>query len=336
MTKINYIQFLLKKGKIRMYTLKELLDNDYNPTKYIIKDFMLPGAYILAGAPKCGKSILSVQIATAVANGSDFFNRPTNKGVVIYYAFEDRKESFIKKCSNSMDLSSSVENIIFNNERKSMDAIFKDVEALKKQNNDLRLVIVDTLQLSKNLGDDRLSYGHDYDIIKRANDFAFDNQLCLLFVHHTRKEKADDPFDAISGTRGLTGACEGMFVLERKDKFNQVGKLYIQGRSQRDNVITLFFNSSKTIWEYRDEVATDDGFKLDPILEKVVNLVGDNEWRGSATELASLINYEKGAISLSRYLAANAETMYYNANIKFQRVRVDSTQRLIILTKIQE
>lgn len=319
-----------------MKNLNDLIKVDYEPSKYVIKDFLLTGAYILAGKPKCGKSILSVQIATAVATGNDFFGKPVNKGKVIYYGFEDRENSFLKKCSSSMDLSCDLQNILFTNERKAFSEIFKEVEDLKNEHEDLRLVIIDTMLLAIGDEDYRITYSHDYNLTKPLNDFAFKNQICLLLVHHTRKERTDDPFEEISGSHGMTGGCEGAFVLERKDKFNQVGKLYIQGRSQRDNVITLFFNSSKTIWEYRDEVATDDGFKLDPILEKVVNLVGDNEWRGSATELASLIDYEKGAISLSRYLAANSEKLYYSENIKFQRVRVDSTQRLIILTKIQE
>ena len=72
-----------------MFILKDLVEADYKKTDYIVKDLLEPGAYLLSGAPKCGKTILATQIAVAVASGETIFNRKVNKGIVVYCGFED-------------------------------------------------------------------------------------------------------------------------------------------------------------------------------------------------------------------------------------------------------
>lgn len=57
------------------------------------------------------------------------------------------------------------------------------------------------------------SYANDYQIITRLKTFADAYGICLMVVHHTRKQKADDAFDMISGTNGLMGAADGAFLL---------------------------------------------------------------------------------------------------------------------------
>ncbi len=51
--------------------------------------------------------------------------------------------------------------------------------------------------------------------------------LCILVVHHTRKAEADDAFDTISGTFGLTGVADTLLVF---GKHGEGAKLEAQGR----------------------------------------------------------------------------------------------------------
>ena len=48
-----------------------------------------PGLYILAGAPKIGKSWLAMQLSVNVAFGEQFLKRETETGQVVYFALED-------------------------------------------------------------------------------------------------------------------------------------------------------------------------------------------------------------------------------------------------------
>ena len=65
---------------------------------------------------------------------------------------------------------------------------------------DTRLIIIDTLQKVREIGSEKYSYAGDYEIVGRLKQFADRHDICLLLVHHTRKQQADDKFDMISGT----------------------------------------------------------------------------------------------------------------------------------------
>ena len=43
--------------------------------------------------------------------------------------------------------------------------------------------------------------------------FADSYGICMLLVHHTRKQSAEDRFNMISGTNGLLGAADSAFLL---------------------------------------------------------------------------------------------------------------------------
>ena len=54
-------------------TLDELMDNVFEVKSAVIENLLYTGAYILAGAPKIGKSFLVAQIAHHVSTGQDLW-----------------------------------------------------------------------------------------------------------------------------------------------------------------------------------------------------------------------------------------------------------------------
>ena len=54
-------------------TLDELMDNVFDGKSAVIENLLYTGAYILAGAPKIGKSFLVAQIAHHVSTGQDLW-----------------------------------------------------------------------------------------------------------------------------------------------------------------------------------------------------------------------------------------------------------------------
>ena len=54
---------------------------------------------------------------------------------------------------------------------------------------------------------DSYSYSSDYEVIGKLKQFADRHGVCVLIVHHTRKQPAGDSFEMISGTTGLLGLC---------------------------------------------------------------------------------------------------------------------------------
>lgn len=70
-------------------TLDELMDNVFQGKSAVIENLLYTGAYILAGAPKIGKSFLVAQIAHHVSTGQDLWGYKVHQGTVLYLALED-------------------------------------------------------------------------------------------------------------------------------------------------------------------------------------------------------------------------------------------------------
>ena len=70
-------------------TLDELMDNVFQGKSAVIENLLYTGAYILAGAPKIGKSFLVAQIAHHVSTGQDLWGYKAHQGTVLYLALEN-------------------------------------------------------------------------------------------------------------------------------------------------------------------------------------------------------------------------------------------------------
>ena len=95
---------------------------------------------------------------------------------------------------------------------------------------DLKLVVIDTLQWFRPPGSagDRNIYAKDYDQMMKIEKTADKFKISILVIHHLRKTGADDIFDRLSGSFGLTGVADGILVLNRK------GKQYVLHTRGRD------------------------------------------------------------------------------------------------------
>ena len=80
-----------------------------------------------------------------------------------------------------------------------------------------RLVIIDTLAMVRSPARrDQSTYDADYAAVKELRDLAAEHGIAIIIVHHLRKADADDPFDTISGTLGLTGCPDAIMIIWRE------------------------------------------------------------------------------------------------------------------------
>ena len=70
-------------------SMTELYQTAYQSRPPIIDGLLYAGAYILAGAPKIGKSFLVAQIAYHVSTGKALWDYEVHPGTVLYLALED-------------------------------------------------------------------------------------------------------------------------------------------------------------------------------------------------------------------------------------------------------
>lgn len=94
----------------------------------------------------------------------------------------------------------------------------EQLENFIKEHPDTKLVIIDTMQKIKEAGGEAYSYASDYEIIGRLKRFADRHSICIVTVHHTRKQPAGDSFETISGTTGLLGCADGALLMQKKKR----------------------------------------------------------------------------------------------------------------------
>lgn len=68
----------------------ELMEQVFTGSPAIIDNLLYQGTYLLAGAPKIGKSFLVAQIAYHVSSGKPLWGRQVYPGAVLYLALEDQ------------------------------------------------------------------------------------------------------------------------------------------------------------------------------------------------------------------------------------------------------
>ena len=209
----------------------------------------------------------------------------------------------------------------------------EQLEKFIREHPDTRLIIIDTLQKIREVSTDAYSYANDYDIIGRMKQFAGKNGVCVLLVHHTRKQQAGDKFEMISGTTGLLGCADGAFLLQKEKRTDLSATLEIVGRDQPDQKLHLTRDAEKLIWQL-DHAETELWKKLpDPLLDKIAAVITEDNpaWSGSATELVALLQEDIQPNILTRRLNVKAGELLNEYNIEYamKRTRNGSSIRLI-------
>ena len=197
-------------------------------------------------------------------------------------------------------------------------------------------ISTDTLQKVREIGGDNYSYANDYQIITRLKALADNYGICLLLIHHTRKQQSDDKFDMISGTNELLGAADGAFLLTKEIRTSNAACLDVSGRDQPDQRLHLFRNEETLAWEL-ERVETEHWKALpEPLLEQISAFLssGGKEWKGTPTELAALLGVDMKPNALTRRLNVNAGRLLNEYGIRYESSRSRS-ERTVKLTADQ-
>ncbi len=134
-------------------TLDELMDNVFEGKSAVIENLLYAGAYILAGAPKIGKSFLVAQIAHHVSTGQDLWGYKTNQGTVLYLALED-DESRLQRRMFRMFGVEGISSLHFATSAKMLGSgLDEQLEKFVREHSDTKLIIVDTMIIDKKLRD---------------------------------------------------------------------------------------------------------------------------------------------------------------------------------------
>lgn len=303
-------------------SMTELYDTVYPSKKALIDGMLYSGLYMFVGAPKTGKSFAMEQIGYHISKGLDLWGRKVIRGKVLYLALEDDHRRIQGRLYRMFDDEAS-DDFFF---AVKSDMLSKGLEYqltnFIKKHKDTSLIIIDTLQKVREISNDNFSYAKDYDVISSLKKIADDNNICIVLVHHTRKQESSDAFDGISGTNGLFGAADGAFVLHKDKRTEKNAILDISGRDIQEQRLRLHKNE-KCIWELvKEEVDTFEE-PTDEVIIQAVAFVNQNDgfWSGTATEFANSMNIDVQPNQLTRKLNCNANILESKYCIKYSNKR---------------
>ena len=315
---------------LKTISMTELYDTVYQSKPPLIDGLLYPGTYIFAGAPKLGKSFLMAQLAYHISTGTPFWNYTVRKGTVLYLALEDDYHRLQERLYRMFG-TESTEDLYFSVSSGQLgNGLDEQLTRFIDEHPDTKLIIIDTLQKVREIGGDSYNYANDYEIITRLKKFADSCGICLLLVHHTRKQNADDKFDMISGTNGLLGAADGGFILRKEKRTSNAATLEVSGRDQPDQKIYLNRNPETLVWELEKTETELWKQPPDPLLENIADKIarGNSEWQGTPTELVDFLGVEMKANALTMKLNINAGRLFNEYGIRYQNKRCHDGRRV--------
>ena len=317
-------------------SLTELYETTYESRPPVIDGLLYSRAYLFVGAPKVGKSFLMAQLAYHASTGQKLWDYDVNQGTVLYLALEDDYQRLQARMSRMFGVGGAA-NLRFAVYAKQLGAgLDEQLEKFVREHPDTRLIIIDTLQKIREAGGDAYSYANDYEIIGRMKQFADQKGVCVLLVHHTRKQLAGDKFEMISGTNGLLGCADGAFLLQKEKRTDLSATLDIVGRDQPDQRLHLIRDPERLIW-LLDHAETELWESPpDPLLDKIAAVITEDnpEWNGSATELVCLLQVDIQPNILTRKLNVKAGELRNEYQIDYSIKRTRNGSAICLARKI--
>ncbi len=203
----------------RIISAPALAAMNFPPLRWAIPGLLPEGLAILAGKPKFGKSFLALQMGAAIAGGvGGTLGVEIEAGDVLYCALEDSPRRLHARLRQIYPFGGLPERFHLATEWPRLgQGAAEFLEAWCDTHPTARLIILDTWRAIKPQASGRGS-AYDEDANAAAPLLEFTKRrsgLAVIVVHHVRKMDADDIFDTISGTHGLTGIFDTQMVLAR-------------------------------------------------------------------------------------------------------------------------
>ena len=289
--------------KLQVYHAADLYGKTIERPPTIVQGMIPAGLTVLAGAPKRGKSWLSLMLALCVAGGEPFLGAQTTQGDVLYLDLES-KQYRVQDRLRKLIVGRAPESLYITHESDRLEAGL--VEQLGMWCEDVPhpvLIIIDTLGRVKGAarrGEN--AYEGDTRILGDLQKFALQRNLAIVCVHHLRKSMADgDYFERISGSMGITGACDSVMVLQGK-RGDENSTLSVGSRDFESTELIIGFKDGR--WSLRsadsESWREEQAYTNSPYVRAVVAMAHRyHRWQGTSSQLAEeLVAFGANALDM--------------------------------------
>lgn len=243
----------IRKAKVKYLSATELMDKEFEPIRWTVPGLIPEGLILLAGKPKVGKSWLALHLCHAVAfesGGYALGQIEVEPGKAVYYGLEDserRLQERLKGISCGLPIPG---NLFISNHLERLDAGgLEEIEAFLEDNLETRLVVIDTLaRVKPKTRRNTDAYETDTEIMGGLQALAMRHGVTVMVVHHMRKnvKDADDVFDGVLGSTGLTGTADATVLVQRGRQSREI-VMHITGRDVEEQQLSVKFDLSDRV-----------------------------------------------------------------------------------------
>lgn len=271
-----------------------LWDLEFGSQRFCIRGLLPQGLCILGGAPKIGKSWLVLDWCIRIAKGEPIWGLDTTQGTTLYLCLEDTLQRVQHRVYCMSE--EATPNAYFATAVGTLaDDLEAQISSFLLSHPDTVLVVVDTFQMVRGNTND-LSYGSDYQDMQKLKHIADKYRITILLVHHLRKQGDRDPVNRLSGTTGISGAVDAVFVLDKKERSQNTALLVCTGRDIAYRDLELRFSKERCVWDLVSDSAEHPEQLLPPELNAFLEYMREVKfYAGGNTELAEAFNTYSGS-----------------------------------------
>lgn len=298
------------------FTADELMETDFPEPRWAVPGLIAEGLTVLAGAPKLGKSWLVLGLGLSTSSGTPALGKiDSAEGDVLYCALEDTPRRLKSRLVKMLNGKPRPQRLTIATSLPQMPRAVEIISEWLDEHPDARLVIVDVLgKIRPPDGPSANAYERDYNIIGQLKRLADAHSVAVVVVTHTRKMGAEDAFDTVSGSTGLTGAADTTLVL-RRGRGEASAVLHVTGRDVEESEYALTFDTVNGMWSLDGNALAEAATRAETLRTtaslgdrsaKVVEIVNASTQGMKAADVAEALG-EPDVKKIATYLARLAD-----------------------------
>lgn len=235
---VGRVEYVVADWKPNIINAADLAHTVFEALTWTVDGLLPEGACLLAAKPKSKKSWLALAVSIAVASSGKalgFFD--VAGGRVLYLDLESNQRRMQSRLRSVLgnDSSKWPKNFELATEWPRGDDALRAIEGYCLAKPDTRLIVIDILARVRPPKDPKADpYEQDYTFLQSINALAERLRITIIVIHHTRKAKADDIFDEVSGTTAITGAVATIWMMSRSAENPDEQMLHLRGRDLID------------------------------------------------------------------------------------------------------
>lgn len=293
------VRKVYKRG-VESIAASDLQTAKIDPPEWLIPDVLPQGLAILCASSKVGKSWMAMQMCLAISRGKEFLDYASNQAGCLYLALEDGIFRLKDRLNKVLDGGKAPSNFYLSIKANGLDGgLIKQLDEEFEEHPDIKLIIIDTLQKVRGSAKkDEIAYATDYRELGALKEYADNKRICIFLIHHLRKmADENDVFNMISGSNGIMGVCDTIFIIYKKKRQDENAVLFMTGRDIRQQDVVVHFDETKYRWEMVGTAEEEERkrkkreYENNPIVKTVKDLLKQYPmgWKGTATDLIKAV-----------------------------------------------